>query len=113
VLVAALVAASAGANAVYLGADLPANAVAHAAAHLNARAVALSAVALDPSDTVPYLHALRTDLDRSVTLWMGGAASQRVEPLPEGVMRAENLDEFEDRIREHSLGDAVEPTDSR
>jgi DNA-binding transcriptional MerR regulator/methylmalonyl-CoA mutase cobalamin-binding subunit len=113
VLVAALVAASAGADVVYLGADLPADEVAHAAAQLNARAVALSVVALDPSNTTAYLRALRGDLDRSVTLWMGGAASQRVEPLPDGVARAESLAEFEDHLRERSPRDAFESPDCR
>jgi hypothetical protein len=67
--------------------------------------------ALDPAETTAYLHALRSRLDRSVSLWMGGAASQRVGPLPDGVTRAESLDAFEDRVRERSRRDTAGSTD--
>ena len=113
VLVAALVATSAGADAVYLGPDVPASETARAAAQLNASAIALGVVALDPADTAPYLHALRGDLDRSVPIWIGGAASQRVEPLPDGVALTDDLDEFEDCIRDLSTRDAIEPLAQR
>jgi DNA-binding transcriptional MerR regulator len=109
VLVAALIATSAGADAVYLGADVPASEAARAAAQLNASAIALGVVALDPADTAPYLHTLRGDLDRSVPVWIGGAASRRVEPLPDGVALADNLDEFEDCVRDLSTHDVIEP----
>jgi DNA-binding transcriptional MerR regulator/methylmalonyl-CoA mutase cobalamin-binding subunit len=108
-LVAALVATSAGADAFYLGADLPASEVVHAAAQLNASAIALGVVALDPADTAPYLHALRGGLDRSVAVWIGGAASRRIEPLPDGVTLTDDLDEFEGCIRDLSTRDTVEP----
>jgi len=108
VLVAALVAASAGADAVYLGADVPASEVAGAAAQLNARAIALGVVALDPADSAAYLYALRGDLDRSVAIWIGGAAGRRIESLPAGVALADDLDEFEDCIRELPTPDAVD-----
>jgi DNA-binding transcriptional MerR regulator/methylmalonyl-CoA mutase cobalamin-binding subunit len=107
-LVAALVATSAGADAFYLGAELPASEVVRAAAQLNARAIALGVVALDPADTAPYLHALRGGLDRSVAVWIGGAASRRIEPLPDGVTLTDDLDEFEDCIRDLSTRDTVE-----
>ncbi len=113
VLVAALVATSAGANAVYLGAELPASEAVRAAAQLNARAIAVGVVALDPADTASYLHALRDGLDRSVAIWVGGAASQRVEPLPGGVTLADDLDELEDCVRDLSTRDAVEPPAQR
>jgi len=107
-LVAALVAASAGADAVYLGVDLPAREVARAVEQLGARAVALSVAALDPSDTSAYLHALRSELERDVTVWMGGAASQRVAP-PDGVTRAESLAAFERYVCGQSPLDALDP----
>jgi DNA-binding transcriptional MerR regulator/methylmalonyl-CoA mutase cobalamin-binding subunit len=108
VLVAALVATSAGADAVYLGADVPASEVARAADQLNAHAIALGVVALDPAETAPYLHELRSDLDRRVAIWIGGAASQRVQPLPEGVALTDDLDEFENCIRDLATRDAAE-----
>jgi DNA-binding transcriptional MerR regulator/methylmalonyl-CoA mutase cobalamin-binding subunit len=111
VLVAALIATSAGANAVYLGTELPASEVVRAAAQLNARAVTLGVVALDPAETAPYLRALRNGLDRGVAIWVGGAASRRVEPLPDGVTLADDLDELEDCVRDLSSRDAVEPPD--
>jgi len=111
-LVAALVAASAGAEAVYLGVDLPAGEVARAVDQLGARAVALSVAALDPSDTSAYLHELRGGLERGVAVWMGGAASQRVAP-PDGVTRAESLDAFERYVREQPHLDALAPERER
>jgi len=108
VLVAALVASSAGADALYLGADLPADEVARAANRVNARAVALGATVLDPSDTASYLRRLRRDLDRNVSVWIGGEGSRRVEKLPDGVTFTENYDDLEFRIHEIS----VEATDS-
>ncbi|MBW2542942.1 MAG: MerR family transcriptional regulator [Deltaproteobacteria bacterium] len=107
-LVAALVAASAGADAVYLGAELPASEVVRAAAQLNARGIALGMIALDPADTKAYLHALRRDLDRSASIWIGGGASQRLEPLPDGVARADDLDAFEDCIRDLATRDVAD-----
>jgi DNA-binding transcriptional MerR regulator len=109
VLIAALVASSAGADAIYLGVDLPANEVARAASHVNARAVALGTVALDPGDTASYLRALRRDLDRSVSVWIGGDGGRRVKKLPDGVTFTESYDDLEARIREIS----AEATDSR
>ncbi len=109
VLVAALVATSAGANAAYLGTELPVGEIARAAAQLHARAVALGVVTLDPAETTPYLRALRRELDRSVAIWVGGAASRQVEPLPDGVTLADDLDELEERVRDLSSRDAVEP----
>jgi DNA-binding transcriptional MerR regulator len=109
VLVAALVAASAGADAVYLGTDLPASEVARAVSQLGARAVALSAVALAPSDTTAYLRALCGDLDRGVTVWLGGAAGRRVASFPDGVRHTESLDAFEQCVREHAGLDAAWP----
>ncbi len=108
-LAAALVAAGAGAHPVYLGADLPADEVARAAARLAARAVALGVVALDPGCAAAYLRALRGQLDASVGVWIGGAASLRVEALPEGVARAGDLEEFEARVGALARRDAFEP----
>lgn len=109
ILVAALIASSAGADAIYLGADIPANEVARAVNHVNARAVALGATALDPSDTASYLRTLRRDLDRNVSVWIGGDGGRRVEKLPDGVTFEESYDDLEARIREIS----AEASDSR
>jgi methanogenic corrinoid protein MtbC1 len=102
VLVAALVASSAGADAVYLGADLPANEVTRAVNRVNARAVVLGAAALDPSDTAGYLRTLRRDLDRNVSVWIGGDSVRHVKKLPGGVTFTESYDDLEARIREIS-----------
>jgi DNA-binding transcriptional MerR regulator len=107
VLVAALVASSGGADAVYLGADLPAGEVARAASHLNARAVVLGVVALEPRDTTTYLGALQRDLEQGVSVWIGGDGALRVTELPSGVTFIESYEDFEARIRETSSEAAV------
>lgn len=99
-LVAALVSAAAGADAIYLGPDLPADEFARAAALRDARAVALGVVALDPAEAARYLRALRDHLDPSTALWIGGAAASRIARLPDGVSIAASLDDLEARVRE-------------
>lgn len=100
VLTAALVASSLGVDAVFLGADLPADDAARAVSQMRARAVVLGVAALDPGDTEAYLRMLRRDLDRGIPVWIGGNGAARVEVLPEGVTLAENFDDLEARIRE-------------
>jgi len=113
VLAAALVTASVGANAVYLGPELPAKEAALAASDLKARAVALGLVALDPRGAAAYLRALRGALEPDVGVWIGGATALRVEALPDGVVLARNLDEFEARVGALSRRDGVAPSARR
>lgn len=100
VLVAALLASSLGVDALFLGADLPADDVARAVNQVKARAVVLGVTALDPRDTETYLSMLRRNLDRDVAVWIGGDGAGRVEALPDGVALAKNFDDLEARVRE-------------
>jgi DNA-binding transcriptional MerR regulator len=109
VLVAALIASSAGADVIYLGPDLPAEEVARAVKQVNARAVALSVATLDPGDTASYLRTLRRDLDRNVSVWIGGDGGRRIKKLPDGFTLAESYDDLEALI----LKNSAEATGSR
>jgi DNA-binding transcriptional MerR regulator len=99
VLAAALVAANAGADAVYLGPELPARDVADATRKLNARGLAIGNAALDPSTSSAYFEALREEVDPNVSIWIGGAACAHIHPLPDGISHSDDLDTFESSIR--------------
>jgi len=81
-LVAALVAASAGAVPVYLGPDLPLDEIAAAATRADAVAVVSSIVALAPPDAAAALHGLRRRLQDAVQIWIGGAGAARLDAIP-------------------------------
>jgi len=96
-LIAAVTALGAGANPLYLGADLPLDELVDAAAVSKARALALSAVIADPVELVRSLAQLRRALPASVELWLGGPSAAAVE-LPAGVLAIDSLSRLEQRV---------------
>lgn len=98
VLLGALLAVASGANAVYLGPDLPASDVAHAASKLGAGAVVLGVVGLHRRETQRYVEALRSLLAPGVEIWLGGGPGADIEAAP-GLLRLADLPELERRAR--------------
>ena len=103
VLVAAVIAADLGANAVYLGPDLPASEVVLAAEKTSAAAVIVGLSRFDGAATREQsLRALRKRLPRHVAVWVGGAGVEGIE-LPTGVETLASLDALEQRLSAHVL----------
>jgi DNA-binding transcriptional MerR regulator/methylmalonyl-CoA mutase cobalamin-binding subunit len=94
-LIAAVVAVGAGADATFLGPDLPVSEVVEAAAKLSPAAVVLGVVGLAPGALRRYLADLRARLPAGVQLWIGGAAAPGDLA---GVEQVADLDELERRI---------------
>ena len=99
-LSAAVLAAAAGADVIYLGPDLPAGDIVHAAAHSGARVVLVSATARGAIDRGEW-RALRR-LPRTIDLWAGGPGA------PEGrlavgtrVRIVDRLDALAELIERH------------
>jgi DNA-binding transcriptional MerR regulator/methylmalonyl-CoA mutase cobalamin-binding subunit len=103
VLVAAVTAADLGANAVYLGPDLPAREVALAAGKKGAAAVVVGVSRFDGAAVrAQGLRELRRRLPRDVAVWVGGAGLQDMA-LPERVEALPGLDALEQRLSAHVL----------
>ncbi len=96
-LVAAVAAAEAGANAVFLGPDLPVEEVLAATEQLDARAVALGIARLPAREAERTLRSLRAGLPPQVELWLGGPGSDAVE-LPSGAQRIESAEALEHKV---------------
>jgi DNA-binding transcriptional MerR regulator/methylmalonyl-CoA mutase cobalamin-binding subunit len=94
-LIAAVAAVGAGADAAYLGPDLPVGEVAEAARRLHAAAVALGVVGIGEGPLRRYLRELRAGLGPETAIWIGGAAAL---PDVEGVERVDDLAALERRI---------------
>jgi hypothetical protein len=94
---AALSALGAGANPIYLGADLPGEDVVEAVERAGAAALALSVVALPPDRAARAVGAIRGDLPDPVHLWIGGAAARALD-LRDGVDVVDSLEAFEQRV---------------
>ena len=98
VLSCAVIAVELGANAIYLGPDLPAGEVVAAA-----RATRAGAVAVSTSECAPArqreraVRQLRRALPRDVALWLGGSGSEGLA-LPAGAERIEGVEEFEQKV---------------
>ncbi len=97
-LVQAVVAAEAGAQVVYLGADLPVDELAGAAERLRARAVALGVSCLDEASARRAVEALRRELPAEVDLWVGGDASAALDGL-RGVERIADTEALQRKLR--------------
>jgi DNA-binding transcriptional MerR regulator len=107
VLVAAVVAADLGANAVYLGPDLPPGEIALAAERVGAAAVVAGVSRFDGVAIRAHsLRELRRVLPRSVALWVGGAGLDGLA-LPTGVEAVTSLDALEQRLAAHVLRPAA------
>jgi methanogenic corrinoid protein MtbC1 len=97
-LACALVALDLGANAIYLGPDLPTGEIVAAAGATRAAAVAVST-----SQCAPFrqrergVRELRRALPRDVAFWLGGAGSEGLS-LPARVEWIRDLEELEQKI---------------
>lgn len=96
-LMAALTAVDAGANALYLGAEVPVEDLLGAVEDTDAEALALSLVTLPASQAARIVSALRGGLASEVHLWLGGAGASEVE-LPQGVEHIASLEDLEQRV---------------
>jgi DNA-binding transcriptional MerR regulator/methylmalonyl-CoA mutase cobalamin-binding subunit len=103
VLVAAVTAADLGANAVYLGPDLPPSEVALAVEKTDAAAVIAGISRFNGVKTrAESLRELRRALPRRVAVWVGGSGLDGLE-LPAGVESFGSLEALEQRISAHVL----------
>jgi DNA-binding transcriptional MerR regulator len=94
---AALTALSAGANPIYLGAELPVEDLLAAVESADAAVLALALVSLADAQAARILGAIRAGLPPGTRLWIGGSGAGGVT-LPEGVERIETLGELEQRV---------------
>jgi DNA-binding transcriptional MerR regulator/methylmalonyl-CoA mutase cobalamin-binding subunit len=103
VLVAAVIATDLGANAVYLGPDLPPAEVALAVEKTDAAAVVVGVSRFNGSAIrTRSLAELRRVLPASVAIWVGGAGLAGVD-LPKGVEALASLEVLEQRVAAHVL----------
>jgi len=98
VLSCAVIAVDLGANAIYLGPDLPPGEVVAAAGATRAGAVAVSMSRCAPArQRERAVRELRRALPRSVALWLGGGGSEGLT-LPAHAERIEGIEEFEQKV---------------
>jgi len=91
---AALTAMGAGANPIYLGAELPVEELLGAVENAEAAVLALSLVTTPGGRAVRTIGAIRGGLPDAVRLWIGGAGAGAVE-LIQGVERIRRLEDLE------------------
>lgn len=96
-LVAALVAMSAGANPIYLGPEVPVEDLLRAVERSGAAALAVSVVTGPAAEVTRSLAALRGGLPAAVHLWVGGSGSNAIA-TPPAVERIESLEQLEQRV---------------
>jgi methanogenic corrinoid protein MtbC1 len=96
-LMAAVTALGAGANPLYLGAEVPIEDLLGAVERSKALALALSLVTIPAADATRAIGALRAGLADGVQLWLGGARASEIE-LPGGVERFGSLEDLEQRV---------------
>jgi DNA-binding transcriptional MerR regulator/methylmalonyl-CoA mutase cobalamin-binding subunit len=94
---AALTAMGAGAQAIFLGADLPADELARAVERTRAVGVGLSIVPGDIAEIEQQLRELDELVPGSVHVWVGGQGIAHAT-VPDRFERITSLDEFERRI---------------
>lgn len=94
---AALTAMSAGANPIYLGADVPVEDLLGAVEDASAEVLALSVVCVPTASAGRSIAAIRAGLGERVRLWIGGAGAGAIDP-PDGVERFEDLEQLERRV---------------
>ena len=96
-LVAALTALGAGADVVFLGADVPAEDLIRAVERSRAAALALGIVTLSAARASQTLRAVRGGIAADVPVWIGGAGALALDEIP-GVERIESLESLEQRV---------------
>lgn len=94
---AALTALGAGANTIYLGAELPVEDLVRAVADVGAAVLALSLVTLPKSQAAKVIAAIRSDLPEKIRLWIGGPGAATFT-ASNGVEHMGNMEEFERRV---------------
>jgi DNA-binding transcriptional MerR regulator len=94
---AALTALGAGANPIYLGAELPTQELLNSVEQARAAGLALSLVTIAPDRAARAVAAIRSGLPDDVHLWVGGDAAGALEPRY-GVERIDRLEAFEQRV---------------
>jgi DNA-binding transcriptional MerR regulator len=94
---AALTAVGAGANPVYLGAELPVEELVDAVVRADAAALALSLVTIPLDRAEAAVRAIRSGLPEVVHLWLGGARASSLEPR-DNVELIDRLENFEQRV---------------
>ena len=87
----------AGANPVYLGAELPVEDLVDAVERAEAAALALSLVTIPLGQGESAVRAVRSGLPEHVHLWLGGAKASSLEPR-DGVELIDRLENFEQRV---------------
>jgi methanogenic corrinoid protein MtbC1 len=100
-LMLAVVAASRGFRAIYLGSDLPAGEIGRFCARVRVVAVALSLVTSpEVVDAYAQITALRAVLPDEVEIWVGGQAARLLDAgaLPAGSHCMRDLKQFEARL---------------
>jgi DNA-binding transcriptional MerR regulator/methylmalonyl-CoA mutase cobalamin-binding subunit len=102
-LMAAVVAAGAGANVTFLGADLPVEEFLHAVDVTGASVVVLALSASTRADSGRAIEALRGGLREDVAVWLGGAGSASFELIP-GVERITSLGDLDRRVSRLIVG---------
>ena len=94
----AVIAVDLGANAIYLGPDLPAGEVVAAAGATRAGAVAVSTSrCASARQRERAVRELRRALPRGVALWLGGSGSEGMA-LPARAERIEGIEAFEQKV---------------
>jgi hypothetical protein len=94
---AALTAMGAGANPIYLGAELPVEDLVGAVANTGAVVLALSLVTIPESEAERAVAAIRGGLPDEIGLWTGGPAANNIAVI-DGVDRIDSLDDLEKRV---------------
>ena len=106
-LVAAIVAAHAGARLSFLGADIPVADLAARVAGSGASVLVLGVVTLEPASAAASLRELRDLLPPSIRVWIGGAGIRGLEPI-DGVERLASLGQLEAHVLRLGLGETPE-----
>jgi DNA-binding transcriptional MerR regulator len=96
-LMAAIRAQELGAQALYLGPDLPTDEIVAAALDSRASAVALGVVKRAKRELASDLRSIRRELPPPVALWVGGAAVHGMEP-PAGVRVIEDISGLDSQV---------------
>jgi methanogenic corrinoid protein MtbC1 len=100
-LMLAVVTASRGYRAIYLGADLPVDEVGRFCARVSVAAVALSLVTSpEVIDAYAQIDTLRALLPSQVAIWVGGQAARLLdtERLPANTFRMTTMQQFDERL---------------
>jgi DNA-binding transcriptional MerR regulator len=96
-LMAALTALGAGANPLYLGAELPLEDLLAAVEGSGATILALSIVTLPRQQAMQMVGAIRGGMADDVCLWLGGSGASGLD-LPGGVEYIGSLEQLEERV---------------